>query len=146
MSNERLYGAADAPEDRPLGTDLWEVVLDHLDGLPGYETWGDCLDRYPWPMRVIVHRRAQPPSAEAVAERVLDHVLDWLDEEYGDPDPYSDKIDATPAMLEAARTFARVLLSEYLVWACEPTGEIIEVSREDAVALLGEGGETWPTT
>lgn len=52
----------------------------------------------------------------------LEHCIEYLDEEYGDPDGGS--FDPTPAMLEAEKMFLAVIEREYTPWACE------EVCRE----------------
>jgi hypothetical protein len=51
-------------------------------------------------------------------ERVLESVLETLDEEYGNPD--GDVPEApTDAMIAAAKAFEAVVLAEYKPWACE---------------------------
>lgn len=49
----------------------------------------------------------------------LEHCIENLDEEYGDPDSggYSDPTDA---MKDAERVFLEVIKKEYQVWTCEP--------------------------
>ena len=67
---------------------------------------------------------------------MLNKVLDDLDCDYGNPDEDSTK--PTEAMWEAALAFARVVVAEYVPWACEPTGEVVEYTREQAKEALGD--------
>lgn len=50
-------------------------------------------------------------------DRLLESVIEPLDEELGDPD--GDYTEPTAAMLEAAKAFAKVVEKEYVQWACE---------------------------
>ena len=53
-------------------------------------------------------------------DRSLDDLLEYLDEEYGNPDK---RTTPTPEMREAEREFVAKVLSQYAVWQCEPNGE-----------------------
>jgi hypothetical protein len=48
----------------------------------------------------------------------LEHVLEYLDEEYGDPDG-AGWSKPTERMKEAERGFLRVVKEEYVSWSCE---------------------------
>lgn len=105
----------------------------------GSGTWKEIADQISWPIEVLVYRRKALPGPEAGAEAVLGYLLDLFDDEYGDPDKAYN--DPTPGMKAAAETFVQAVLSEYVPWQCEPTGEIIRVTREEAAAMLGEKEE-----
>jgi hypothetical protein len=82
-----------------------------------------------WPVNVRVFRRMDVKRlASMIATDALDHVLETLDEEHADPD--GDATKPTQAMKDAAAAFAKVVCDEYVPWACEPTGEVIEYTRE----------------
>ena len=66
----------------------------------------------------------------------MNEVLDNLGCVYGNPDAVPTK--PTEAMREAVFTFARVVVAEYVPWACEPTGEVVEYTREQAKEALGD--------
>ena len=131
-----LYGLEgwETLEDDP------EVVLERVfdEACIGIESFDEIADRLDWPIRVLEYKRMGLPegSAEGIAEDVLNKVLDDLDCEYGNPD--EDYTTSTEAMREAAFAFARVVVAEYVPWACEPTGEVIEYTREQAKEALGD--------
>lgn len=50
--------------------------------------------------------------------RLLEYVIDTLDEEYGDPNE-CELSEFTPAMLEAQRVFLSVIEKEYKPYRCE---------------------------
>jgi len=93
-------------------------------------------DRIAWPIVIGVYRRFDlAGEGHAIPGRVLEEVLERLDEEYGDPD--GDPFDATAKMWEAANAFACAVLDEYVPWMCEPTGEVIAVTRNEALEIVG---------
>jgi hypothetical protein len=51
----------------------------------------------------------------------LENLLEWLDDDYGDPD---EATGPTSAMLEAEEVFLAAVKKEYMVWSCK------EVCRE----------------
>jgi hypothetical protein len=63
-------------------------------------------------------------------------MLETLDEEHSDPE--GDYTRPTPTMQAAALAFAQAVTSEYVSWACEPTGKVIEVTREEALGQTGD--------
>lgn len=135
-----LYGGRDQEQ---LDESIEDVVKSLMDGgwsyTGGPESWEEFADQISWPIEVLVYRRKALPGPEAGAEAVLGYLLDLFDDEYGDPD--GDNTDPTPGMKAAAETFVQAILSEYVPWQCEPTGEIIRVTREEAAAMLGEKEE-----
>ena|SRR3990167_4767121 len=61
---------------------------------------------------------------------VLEHVLEILEEEYGDP--YGDYVpETTRTMTEAAEAFAAVIEREYKPWACEPVVKVLWTKEGD---------------
>ena len=55
----------------------------------------------------------------------LDVLLEHLDEEYGNPEDYSEP---TAKMKEAEAAFVKIVLEEYDVWGCEKTGKFETVN------------------
>lgn len=104
-----------------------EDVVDHItDYAPRNDK--EALDAVTWPIRVYVYRRVDVTRyANLMAERTLEDALEWLDEENGDPE---NSTEPTEEMKKAAADFANVIVKEYVPWACEPTGQVIEVTRE----------------
>lgn len=121
-----------------LKTDLDDVVSQVVDD--ARETIGESFDvitsRISWPIRVLVYRKATMGEPEMFADCVIEDLLDRMDEEYGNPD--GDLAVATPTMREAATTFVKTVMAEYTPWECEPTGEVIEVTQNEAREMLGE--------
>lgn len=69
---------------------------------------------------------------------VLEHLLEFLDEEYGNQD--GDWTTPTPDMKSAELTFIKAVLKEYEVWQCEPTGKKEEV---DILQWVTENEPDW---
>jgi hypothetical protein len=89
--------------------------------------------RIEWPIRILVYKRRDiggEACAESIAARAIEHALENLDEEYADPD--GDYTKATDRIKDAARAFGRAVVADYVSWSCEPTGEVIEYTREQA--------------
>jgi hypothetical protein len=70
----------------------------------------------PLPEKITVYGYA-PMEVNTGALNPLEHVLEYLDEEYGDSE--GDPSKETDAMKEAERVFLEVVKKEYVVWACE---------------------------
>jgi hypothetical protein len=68
---------------------------------------------------------------------VLDHVLEHLDEEYGDPD--GDYTLPNENMIKAAREFAVTIENEYEPWTCQVIG-CVEV---DVKAWIEKNKPEW---
>ena len=97
LENEGM--SAESPEEA-----VEEMLEDaHSDGI-----WPDAVQTYAyvpmeahgWPLR---------------PDNLLKHIIEDLDEEYGDPD---EATQPTIALLSAAMVFCNVLRAEYLVWQC----------------------------
>jgi hypothetical protein len=63
-------------------------------------------------------------TAQDVGTRdILERTLEYLDEEYGDPD--GDHSDPTPVMEEAALKLAEVIAHDYEVWICDEALRVV---------------------
>jgi hypothetical protein len=86
---------------------------------------------FKWPIKIDVYRLMKVDKhSKVLVDRVLEMTLEPLDEEYGDPG--GDSTEPTPEMRAAAEAFVQVVLDQYTPWACETTGEVIEITREEA--------------
>jgi len=65
---------------------------------------------------VIGYARMEP-GVDFLESCLLEHALEALDEEHGDPDGGSD--EATEAMKAAEKVFIQAILAEYTPWTCE---------------------------
>lgn len=104
-----LWGVND-PETMD-NTDPDEAIVEWLSSIPRYEVH-DTFE--------LVGYKRMPVSYHH--QRIVDVMLEQLDDEYGGPD--GDYTKPTAAMLEAGRVFVSAVLAEYKTWACE------EVYRE----------------
>lgn len=71
-------------------------------------------------LTVYAFKRGAISPRNLDADRLLEDVLERLDEEYGDPDEASEPTDAMQA---AAVTFLATIRAEYRVWNCERVAE-----------------------
>lgn len=130
----QLYGLQDQED---LNTDIESVVervLDNACEVVG-ESFVAGAARINWPLCVYVYRRMTLPSPEKMAEWAIDAILEPLDGEYGDPD--GGRTKPTQAMNVAALALAKAVAAEYVPWACEPTGEVIEITEDEAIDMCG---------
>ena len=136
MSTEKLYGWSDSEQ---LLSDPDQVVWDYIDNTKCDKTWHEWAMHQQWPKRVSVFRRMDPKKhADKLAASVLEDLLERLDEEYSDPD--GDYTKPTERMKVVARVFVDAVLNDYQAWACEPTGEVVEITWEDAWRVWKTGG------
>lgn len=77
-------------------------------------------------------------SGERLSAGPLDDLIQRIEEEYGDPEGDGDVV--TDAMVKAERVFVAAVLAEYECWACDQTGEPVEV---DTVAWVNEHAARW---
>ncbi len=111
-----------------LVNDPAEVVIDLVTGKEDYQGFPIKVHVFR-PMNAIV-------DVEYYSTNITDRLLEDLDEEYGDPD--GDYTQATDNMAAAARALAKVIKEEYQPWMCEPTGEVLEFSKEEALKIVGD--------
>lgn len=122
-----FYGLEDQEELDGDPIVVIERVLEDACEKAG-ESFDTIADRIEWPIKVLEYRHLIP-SESNITSIALDSVLDHLYEEYGNPD--SDGDDPTDDMRTAARRLAKVAIRDFQVWACEPTGEFFEYTREE---------------
>lgn len=108
---------------------LREQVLEQTD------SFDEAANRITWPVRIWEYKRKQLPPVKYLADTFLEILLEWLDEEWGDPN--EDPTDPTTKMKEAAFVLANAISQEYEVWACEPTGNYVDYTRAEVKDLLG---------
>jgi hypothetical protein len=128
---EELYGL-DSNEQLVESTDeIVERVLD--DAVEKVDESFDVIaDRIKWPVKVGVYRRMtiNQKLKDRLAMDILDDVLDRLDEDLANPN--GSGTEPTAAMCDAAKALVDVIAKDYQPWACEPTGAVVEISREQA--------------
>jgi len=78
----------------------------------------DCHPDKPPEIIELVGYKRMEPKASSYTDRVLDDLLDRIDEEHGNPG--GDPNAATDKMHSAARVFVKAVLADYTPWACEP--------------------------
>ncbi len=97
----------------------------------------EALDSIAWPIRVQHFKRMDvggEPAAQRIADDAIERQLEILDDEYGDPD--GDYSEPTDRMKAAALAFGNAVVADYVSWACEPSGEVTEWTREMVRKLL----------
>ena len=95
------------------------------------EGFDAMADRVTWPIRIFVFKRKAvggEKCAAAIAYKAIEQAFENLDDDYSDPDGCASK--PSEAIKEAALAFGRAVVAEYIPWICEPTGEVIEYTRE----------------
>lgn len=129
MQEELMYGDRDT--ECLIHTDPMDFVLERIDdfSVNNEEPFDDIADTMQWPIKVYEYRR-MTLEKDIIAEEVLEYVLDRLDSEYSDPN--GDNTEPTELMKKAADNFSDIIAKEYIPWACEHTGRIIEVTRDQA--------------
>lgn len=118
---ERLESSAEEVVERMLDESC-ERVGEDFDAI---------ADRLNWPIPIRVFKRMDIEGmATCIGETALERALEDLDEQYSDPS--GDYSTPTEAMKKAAQTFGRAVIADYVPWACQPTGEVIQYTREEA--------------
>lgn len=135
MSTRELYISTDAPgfwscdvyscddgDEQLINTEPDEAVEDRLDSMLSAKTTdvlADLRRDYGETVKVYGYKRMKLRN-DPNPERILEDLLERIDEEHGNPE---EATEPTQAMKAAAETFAYVVRSEYVVWACERTHE-----------------------
>jgi hypothetical protein len=137
MSKTLLYGLHD--EEHLQFDDPDEVVARLIDDAAeaAGEPFDSIADRLTWPIKVVEYKPMALPPPEQLAGRLIEKLFESLDDELADPD--GDPTEPTEAVNAAALALARAVIADYDVWAHEPTGGVIEYSRERARALEQPG-------
>ena len=125
------------------GLEYWERLVSEVEEVietvfeencdKAGETFEEIADRLSWPILVLKYTPRNvggEAMAKKLGENALEIALEYLDEEYGDPE--GDYSASTPAMKAAAQKLGQVIVAEYQSWMCEPTGEVVKVTREEA--------------
>ncbi len=112
-----------------LSSEPENVVLELMENMD--------KDEYPtFPIMVHVWEQMTPfKDLEKFSNSILEDIFENLDENYGDPDNYGT--EQTDTMKKASLEFTKVLANEYHVWMCDPTGEILKYSKEEAMKIAG---------
>jgi hypothetical protein len=127
--------------ERYYGLSEWDRLEDEVENVVDRVLEENCChageefdviaDRMEWPMTVLVFRRMDHTShAQRLADNALDDMVSDLDSEFGDSE--GDVTEPTEAMRKAAKAFADAVCAEYEAFQCDPTGETVMVTREQA--------------
>lgn len=123
--SEIIFYSAEPDAERLSATTISEAVEQYVD------RWDDP----PAPddeVEVTSYRRMELPSRDRIAAVALDAVLEWLDEEHGDPDGDSVADHEAGVLHDHSLSFADAVRSNYVTWACEPV-ETFTVKVSDHV-------------
>ena len=114
-----VFWSCDDGEEQLSCEDPDEAIEEFCDGwLNPTMTPEQVLEVLPEEVTIYGFARMKPFLLE---NESLDHLLEVLDEEYGDPDGGST--EPTKAMIEAEKKFHDVVISEYESWACKQVCE-----------------------
>ena len=113
MTDEIIFYSAEPDPERLVATTVADAVEEAVDLWARPPKHGDTID-------VTSYRRMKLPSRESIADTVIDGVIDWLDEEHGDPEGVQDSIEEAKSLREDALCFADAVRQKYKSWACEP--------------------------
>lgn len=132
----RDYDYWGAPDAETLwATDPDEAIEYILDDVPTAELTGLIIEIVGW-------RRSGKPTAQKLAPRGLELLLERLDIYYalGDPERATTP---TPAMLRAAELFCETVLADYDVWSC--VHDMSSLMRVDALKWVRKNRPEWLT-
>lgn len=95
----------------------------------------------------VVEWKARKIDPQDFGTPLMD-VIERLHEDYGNPDDCYPEESITQAMKDAEQAFLEVVMREYRVWMCEPTGNRVTVNalewaREHEPEWLLEGADAW---
>lgn len=103
-----------------------EAMEEYLDdyGEPGNtpESFREAL-RDLGHVTITGYARLQVPTSD-VAERGVTAMLEWLEDEFGDPDGSYGDTKPSEATKDAARLLAKSVLSDFSVWRMDPVTTI----------------------
>lgn len=132
MKDDLLYGFEG--DEVLTATDPADVVTDWLanGAAIGKEDFERFADTIKWPLRIHEYKRGELREGTAVdlAEQALEDALEWLDDTYRGAGYSLPTTEPTELMKEAAKAFGERVVKDYVPWACEPTGEVIEYTRD----------------
>jgi hypothetical protein len=133
---QKFYGLVDQEKLDDEVSAVVERAVDEACEVVG-ESFDEIAARMLWPIRVLVYRHAKMGTPEELGRIALDNLLEHLYEEYGSEDECGPD-EPTDAMIQAATALGQAVRDGYTPWACVPTGEVIEVTMEQAREMLGE--------
>ena len=110
MAEELYYGKEDQERLDCDPDDTFDIIVSNT---------GDRGIKYP--VKVYEFKRR---TVMLDGNYPLDHVLEYLDGEYGDID--GDFTTPSKSMKKAADKFIQTIIDEYEVWGCERTGNYYE--------------------
>lgn len=110
--SERLQNTEPDEEIEQWLDDAWEPEFEKM-------TREQVLAALPKTIELIGFKRMEASAVEYTGN-VLDSLLESIDEEYGDPDNYSEP---TAEMKDLERAFIEGVLKLYTPWACEESAK-----------------------
>lgn len=92
--------------------------LYHSEIEEALDAWADDHFPDPLPEKITVYgwARMELPTARRIGEVALEAVLEYLDEEHGDP---NDATEQSDEMLTLAALFGKGIRDHYTCWSCE---------------------------
>jgi hypothetical protein len=135
--DDLLYGLADWESLEGSFDDVIErVMTEAFQSLRDKPE--DILNRIKWPIKVLVYRRMDTggeKTAQYIADIALENAMEFLDDNHAGDDA---NFEPTEKMKAAALAFGRAIIEDYVSYNCEPTGKVIEYTREEAEKEQGE--------
>lgn len=104
-----------------------DAVREYLDDFMSPHMTQEDWDRLPETFEVLGYNR-MTPNVECYC-RMLEDLLEYLDEEFGNPN--GDPTQPTPGMQQAEKEFIEKVLKEYEVYQCEYSGDKVTISTID---------------
>lgn len=94
------------------------------------EPYEVIADRIEWPIKIEVYVKngLTEKDAQRIADDAIERFCETYDADMGDPD--GDPFEPTQAMKDAALAFGKACVADYVPFICEPTGSVIEYTRE----------------
>ena len=131
--------------EEPVLWDCDDYERDHLqheDDDAAIEAYLDGLDPLPATVEVHGYARDALPSVKqrkAWADSLVEQLIEWIDDEYGDPDGGTEH-ETEPECLNIALEMVDKALEGYVVWSCHRV-----CSRTvDVQAWVKEHRPDWP--
>lgn len=121
-------------------SDRDDAIEDQLDSLlaPGM-TAADVQKVLPETVTVYgyAHQEISERTKHSLAERVLEDLFEWIDDEYGDPD--AGGTEPGEDERAAARSFVDAITKNYFVWTCDQVSD----EEVDVMAWVKEHRPDW---
>ena len=124
--NEKYIGYGIEDQER-LDADPDNVMEYQLDGMSPSD----------WPETIEIFEH-EPRIVSLDTKDVLDHVYEYLNEEYGDP--YGNSEEPSEAVVAKTQELVDLIKSEYLSWVCDKNGNSKIINVHDWVT---ENAEEW---